>query len=1285
MSRRKRSNRVKQNKSLKENLQTIKEQRDGGSIAIRGFNFQFLYASYQILKELSEGDNHSISLEGIEDIDILHCNEFIQVKSSKNPIDASIFWNMNVLKNYLEVYKSDKNLNFRFVHNTIISNGNIKGFEKKKFDDKALKYWIDKVKTLDGWKDINIQTFLHKITFEKVDIEDLIVKCKKLLLEKFNLNNDTEEQFLIALLYHVSQWSEQRKTINYIDLLDVIQFVKDASSKTPTNKAIEQNLITNISYAIDDNLTDQGYFDGKSAKPIHIALGLPVERKLWQIKIKESIKEFDVTVIKSSSGQGKSTLAWKVAEEFQKEGFSIYQLNYCINYEAVEEIVDFIKTRVTIGHIPLIVVDGLDQRVKEWDKLAERVFDLPVKIIVTTREEDWYRYGLDTSKVNLNVVDIKLFQDEAKSIFMQLKEKNKLHKNIINWQSIWERIEAKGLLIEYVYLLTHGSMIKERLNQQIKELNQEEDDVAAKLEILRMVSLADILNIKIQTKKLTEYIQQSIGFSSDRGELYKILENEYYVQFDKKYVEGLHPVRSQHLVDILHETLSIEESLINLLKLIDNESIYDYFITVPFLIGEEDKKDFFEATSEIIASKNFINIVEALDGLMHYEPYSYWLENKDIYDDVYNQGLIQLFVNFNPPFSDLNSLEEINKTLQTDTSKYVVEQKNNLSIFTFENTFVVMFCLCLSKKMVDFKLDKYSSYDGLAYLIKWFKKTKAVIPEFMIFDENFLLKELQSKEVENVVDLYVYFHIVYPQEYLQFIERYKYTLFSILKEKTNSLIIQESDNELDIQYLASNESMDKLNECSMERIDILKEIFVHYNKFNSKVIYLPFPNEEMYKYAVQESYKAIPRENLFDEFDIHLNVIWRKTIMRQYSYETIYEWQEYYRKLRLKFIEFMKACNKLFEYILEGKKTKDIYQLYQEIFSLLQIEKEFPVKTIKYNDEEEFEDELKNINDFKSSYKNFVNQLTSILDQSNSHLPLSNLHDAYLRLSAMQNAFDTIQKSTYEYFDMEIIKKEEILWLDRLLKTVQFFVDVPRKTIVGAKEKILVWHEGKRKEELETVYAILESLKIEFNYKVYYPVRVIEKKFKEIVIGIEDFEEGDLGEILFSLVDFYESNIDYINIIRVHNKEASYGFRVSKACLEKVQIVLDGGEYVESEFGNPILVNITDELLSTLNEKIVMESQPEDIPKTIFIEIMYDIWKLTEYRNHLDRDNEIENEWLKNNELEITNRIREKINILSADEKSFIIQVMDNKKSILKDEIVNYMNKKIEITYKEMS
>lgn len=147
----------------------------------------------------------------------------------------------------------------------------------------------------------------------------------------------------------------------------------------------------------------------------------------------------------------------------------------------------------------------------------------------------------------------------------------------------------------------------------------------------------------------------------------------------------------------------------------------------------------------------------------------------------------------------------------------------------------------------------------------------------------------------------------------------------------------------------------------------------------------------------------------------------------------------------------------------------------------------------------------------------------------------------------------------------------------------------------------------------------------------------------------------------------------------MHNKEASHGLLISKSFFGKVQVVLDGGEYERSEFGNPLPLNLTDELLETLNEKIVMESQSKDIPKTIFIEIMYDVWKLIEYRNHLDKDNKIEKQWLEKNELEIINCIKEKIDILSNNEREFITQIMDGERSISKDVIIVYINNKMGI------
>jgi len=1265
-------------KKSKQTLQQIQEKRIGGAIAIRGFNFQFIYSAYQILLELSEENNNSIGLEGIEDIDIPHNNEFIQVKSSINSINTTTF--TSVLKNYLEVYKTNSDLKFRLVHNTTITNKNLKSFEKGKFNKKSLDYWTDKIQTLNSGKGIDIEKFLKKIKFEKTSKDELIAKSKKLLLEKFDLNNRTEEQFLIALLYQITQWSEERKIVQYQDLLQVIQFVTDNFSKTPTNLAIKENWITKVNYDYKNLSTDMGYFDGKSAKPIHIALGLPVKRTSWIDKIEKEVKEFDITVIKSSSGQGKSTLAWQVAQDFKEFGYTIYQLHYCHDYTKVEDLFDFIETRIKIGEIPLIVIDGLDQRVKEWASLAERLFSFPIKIVVTTREEDWYRYGIDVSKVQLKVVDIKLLENEAEDIFIEFKKRDKIHQNIQNWQSVWEQVASKKLLIEYVYLLTHGKMIEERLAEQIKELNREDSDVKAKLEILRIIALADICNIQIQTKKLTKYIQKNIEFKSDRGELYKMLNKEYYIQINenKKYIEGLHPVRSQHLIAILHEFVSVEESLIALLKIIDDESIYDYFIKVLFLVDEEEQEEFLEESAEIIANREFAEMVQAIDGLMHYEPYRYWYENREVYDDIYQAGMIHAFVFSTIPFLGFNTLENMLGIFKNDTSIYLVEQEKKLPNYTFEETSVLKFCLELSVVLSNKSWSEFKSYKGLGYLIKWLKKTNTKIPKVMEFDEKFLLKEIELRELERVVDICDYYFIAYPNEYLDFIDKYKIVLFSMLKKKTNSLILNEKEKELTIQYLLNDENGSNLNKSSVDRIDTLKHIFPSYIKYNTDVLYLAFPNEEIYKYSTMEAHKTIPKENMFDDFDIHINVIWRKTIMQKYSYESIYEWQEHSRKIRLKFIEFMKETNRLLEYLLEGKKSKNIYFLYQEVFSLLQERKDFPVNTIQHNKKEAFKNETQIIHNFEFSFRNFMNNITDIIENKNTHLPLINLKDAHSKLNDMQKSFYTIQNSTYRYFDMKTIEDDEIIWLRRLLQTVIYFTETYGKKIQVAKKSILQWHEEKNNQEIEAVSVILQNFVENTRFHIYHSLNVMEvKNRREIVIAIEGYEESDIEEVLLELVDFCKLDIDYVNVIRVHNKKASYGFRISKNLFEKIQNELDGGEFIENEFGNPHLINVTNELLETLNENI--ELAPENTTQSKFIKVMYDIWKLIEYRTYLDKNSDIEREWLEENERKIIIGIQENIDALDDDEKDFVFDIIDEQMDISKDELVDYMNYKMRL------
>jgi len=1254
---------------------SIVENRDGGSIAIRGFNFQYLYACYILLSELSNDlDDKRIRLEGLDDIDIQHNNEYIQVKTSQNSIDANRFWNMNVLKNNLEVYKENRNVNFKFIHNTTISKGYLKGFENRKFTNDFIEYWQQKLTEFKDCESINLKDFLQRIVFEKTDKIQLISKCKSLLLEKFDLNNNTEEQYLISLLYHISQWSEERQTIKYEDILKVIQYIRDVSSRNPTNVAIKKNFITPILFDISNNTTDMGYFDGKSANPIHIAQGLPVRRKKWEDEIQNTINQFDITVIKSSSGQGKSTLAWQVAKNLKESGYTIYQLNYCSCMEDVENIYDFFQTRLKIGQVPLIVIDGLDQRVKGWTTLAERLFGLPIKIIITSREEDWYRYGVDTSNVSLKTIDISLFPEEAKNIFEQLKNKNKIHEDIEKWQPAWEKVESKGLLIEYVFLLTHGSMIHERIDAQIKHLNKENNDSSSKLEILRIIALSDIMNIKIQTRKLVEYIQVNIGFTSDRGEVLRSLAQEYYLKFDSKYIEGLHPVRSRHLVKVLHEVLPIKESLVNLLKILDDVSLYDYAVSVPFYIDDENKEDFLKDVSKIMIEKEFQNIVDLIDGLMHYEPYNYWKINRKTYDEIFVKGFINLFVNFNPPFSNLKTLEEMNKIFKTDTLEYVIQQKNKLTSFDFENTLVSKICFNIAQGLSSKKIEDFGSYVGLEYLMKWLHKTDNKIPKLLSFSDEFLLNELKSKNSKEIRNFYTYYYIISQKEYLQFVNKNKKILFSMLKEKTDSIVLKEKDNELYIQYLVTNDKMGNLNECSAKRIDFLKSIFPYYSRFHTEAIYLPFPNNELYKWSVQESIKAISIKNLFDEFDIHLNIIWRKTIMKQYSYDSIFEWQEYKRDVRVKFLEFVKESNRLFEYILEGKQPKNIYLLYQDVFALLKKEKEFPVINIKYDDYDELKDEKKGISEFESLMRYFMDNVVGLIDRSDTTLPLINLKDTIKKLESMQNSFDAIQSKTYQYFEVDELKEEENYWYGRLLKTVEFYINNDIRNTQVAKDSVLQWVETEQKKELDNVNIILQNLN-DIGYVIYKPIEVIHKgNFKEVVVGVEGYKENDLSHILFALVDFVQLEIDYVNIISIDNKEAKYGFRIAKSFFEKIQIVLDGGEYKESDFGNPLPVVVTNELLKTLDTTINIEVINSDEEKEAFIKIMYDIWELVEYRNHLDINNQIENNWLQRTEKEIIYRIQTKKKFLDENSKYMIEDILNNVNSLSQNKIVEIMN-----------
>lgn len=345
-------------------LEAIATKRLGGAINFRGISYQLLYASCRLLEMGVENSwMASVQLEGLEDIDlrgsdIVEDAEYVQIKTSQNPLDASRLWSLNVLQNFLEVHEANPKARFRLVYNMPISGGHLQHLIQKEFNPPMLAYWQSKlVSAQKKTTPLDTPTFLAQLAFEHITQTTLYNNLVNKLLSEYGVNSGTEEQFIKSLFYHAFTWSQERTIVQPSDVHRVLQEVKDTFSRAPTNEAVRHKWITAVSFGNSDSLPadDASYFEGMAAQPFHIARRLPVRRPEWEEIVQTRLADDDVVLIKASSGQGKSTLAWQVAYALLAQGRQVYQVTLCRRPEEANSIREFLEARVRIGELPLVV------------------------------------------------------------------------------------------------------------------------------------------------------------------------------------------------------------------------------------------------------------------------------------------------------------------------------------------------------------------------------------------------------------------------------------------------------------------------------------------------------------------------------------------------------------------------------------------------------------------------------------------------------------------------------------------------------------------------------------------------------------------------------------------------------------------------------------------------------------------------------------------------------------------------------------------------------------------
>ena len=1199
----------------KANIQELNASRDGGQIALRGYSYQFLYSCYLILSSSSPGI--SFQLEGIEDIDCIKQKNdssdvtHIQLKYSVNKQDASFL--PDVLKNFLEAYLLDQNRFFKLVYDFPVAKGNLSKIFASDLDEKSRIYWTGVISNIKqnnpswNWSVYDFDEFISHLSFEKIEKSILAAEIEKALIGTYEINTDNVSLFANSIKILCFEKMEQRAYVTKAELDSQIQSVKIDISKGPQNPA--HSWIRKLDYSKPSLDKGRSFYEGKKATPADIASGFPIKRPSLEKDVINSICENTVTVIKASSGQGKTTLALQAAYILQNE-YIPYQLLWCDEIKEIGNITQYFKARIQLGEKILILIDNLDNHLSKWNYLVQLLqseLHCHYKLLITSREIDWYNYNGDLSNIqSLKVIKPALEEKEAIEIFNLFREAKQLHPSITSWQRAWNKIAERQLLIEYVYLLTHGEMLSERIASQISEIGQSSSG-KAKCEILRKVCFADLCGVSLSVVNL--YASQSEDSDSDFGELLKSMESEFLVHVNEEsgYIEGLHPIRSKHVVERLHEFLPIDDTAISVMKMADKADLPILFSHLPeFTLNKETF--FCDAVESLWDEKELSNYTSAIQGLFSGNVMQYFLSNRAAFDDADAHGGLFLLSTEMCPFAvfedfgvSMDTLDKMRETFPDNKNiEYLCRLRERIPACHLQDTYVYVFCGCLYKKLRPLRFDGVKDITAYASISEWIYN---INPEWNV-SAGFSLDDLWSKSekltLECISTLMYLSYCGNREKYMEFVERNLKSILTYLKQRTRShrVFIDSEKNAIHVEYILRLRNIKTGNEQSVSRLKFLCKTLPIFDLYCADALK---PTVDLLStYSVpDDAHKAMPIRNIVIMFHQNLTSLWNKTIMSNYKFDTVSEWLDYWFSVREKICLLADKCCACMDKLLSGKPLgslgREIDQLHEELTRMTTGEKRYPKEDRPFEKKAALPEGLeKKKGEYFQSVQNFFNQFAGILtrDEQRRRLPMVNLTAAQSALVLMQNYFSEVAA------EFDIQERQRVLCameernIRRLAMCCSYYLEHAPSRYFD-KYQIKDWYDRHCWKERRIAEEALSELASK--YSIHFPDQIYTIGIlRYYPIVVDDFDmtlESNLTEWLLGSIAFSEAPFDYLVILSANDLEeiTPTALQLSRQMLADVKKTIESEDYslLEKQMV-PYPVDVTAQMLNCFAKKYVL-------------------------------------------------------------------------------------------------
>ncbi len=856
-------------------------ERFHGAANHKAVLYHALYASVSALRMYEEGGPETIQCEGLEDVDLLgeeFGHTYIQLKNHAEPLTFPQVG--KAFEGFAKVLQADPHAAF------ILASGSGYVHELLRYAERSPDAKSAPAKLREAAKKAcgsvaAANSLLDRTQLETHRQRDLEVELEKGIITRFELDNGSYDVYAKSLLVWIQERSSRRMPFSVHDVDGVRQSVWEVLARGNVSEAVRNRLIEEIRFEPDSRVED--YFDGRSARSAHIAAGLDIKRPAVQSQIGSALDNTAVCVIIAASGQGKSTLAYRHLRDTQNNS-SAFVLRGCESESQSGAIAEYLENRSRLGVRITVLVDNLGFRTAMWHSLAARFAGSNLSFLVTAREEDWKRYGRATSAFSWRLVRPQLDLDTARNIFVSLFENGRVHESVRSAEWAFERVHRSGLLIEFVYLVTHGRLLQERLQEQLGGLQVEDP---GKVMALRLVSTADRYGCSLRLGELLK----NCSFNGDPTSALNSLVGEY-LDIDGDQVYGLHPVRSSHVSDLL-DPFGRGDSIAAICSFMNRHDLAS-FVSAAFADPDNESSPAIDRLVERCLSQEEGLIDPIWKACYRAGEDLYVIECTDVLREVatcFGNAGLRLFCYMSAPYGamDLNSLSSLYpEDKRADLNGMLERIKPRVAERRIDYKFALALlesplagaALQNPTQAIDIAQSALSSGIDMRYSQR-------------------LVQDLDWKSLiwrlpfQSFVDLAQVVQRVNAEVYMDWANLERDSVEGRYKLETRTLGLSRGDDTLVVRFHVDMSSgAENANNQAVKRLMSASILFPTYAYYQTETAY---PLGDLALLYHDGDFKNIEKANVPKEIDIRRNRAWHDAIHRAVSADGWQEWEELHR------------------------------------------------------------------------------------------------------------------------------------------------------------------------------------------------------------------------------------------------------------------------------------------------------------------------------------------------------------------------------------------------------